>query len=743
LRRNGRVLKLEKKPMELLILLISRQGELVSREEIIEKLWGQDVFIETEHGINTAVRKIRQTLGDDPERSRFVQTVVGKGYRFVGAVSTSVSAISPSNGVLSKSGHDNGEESADEAATQDDPPLEAIPHGIATVAPVSGDGHRAMLPGTKGVPPRVEVEPIGKARRFTSRTALGALAVLASVLLVIAGVWRLSRKSVAASLPPMEIVPMLGLNGAEKSPAFSPDGKQIALALHGESGSGIYVSLVSGGKPLQLTSGPQDNGPKWSPDGEQIAFYRPSDEGMAIYTVPVLGGSERRVYSGPATAFPHAFDWSPDGKYLAISKADPDRTHAQIALLSVVNSATRPLTTPSAQDLDYGPTFSPDGSTVAFVRSNVGGMVSELYTVPTAGGQAKRLTFDHRTICGAPAWTPDGNEVLFSAASSGSPSLWRVPASGGTPKPVLGSGASAVSPTLSRRSELVFQEILYQDDVWQVDLRDKETPRGIPKLLISAKGFNIRPQYSPDGKKIALESSRSGYNEIWVCDRDGTNCNSVTHFKGVSGAPRWSPDGKSLAFEFHPQSYSEVYIVEVGGGKPRLLATFPEADNGGPVWSRDGKWMYFYSDRKDGRFQIWKTPVSGGSPVQVTKNGGIFGVESRDGRFFYFAKFEEPGIWRMPINGGDETRILDHPGGDVEWCDWALSSDGIYFVDPGSKDEKASIQLYEFASRRKIPILILERRQTSGLGISPEEKSILFTQEKLSESRIVLVKNFR
>jgi TolB-like protein/DNA-binding winged helix-turn-helix (wHTH) protein len=86
LRRNGHVLKLEKIPMELLILLVSRKGELVSREEIIAQLWGPGVFIETEHSINTAIRKIRQTLGDDPERSRFVQTVVGKGYRFVGPI---------------------------------------------------------------------------------------------------------------------------------------------------------------------------------------------------------------------------------------------------------------------------------------------------------------------------------------------------------------------------------------------------------------------------------------------------------------------------------------------------------------------------------------------------------------------------------------------------------------------------------------------------------------------------------
>lgn len=88
LRRNGRVLKLEKIPMELLILLVSRNGDLVTREEIVEKLWGKDVFIETEHGINTAIRKLRQALGDDPENPRFVKTVVGKGYRFSATITS-------------------------------------------------------------------------------------------------------------------------------------------------------------------------------------------------------------------------------------------------------------------------------------------------------------------------------------------------------------------------------------------------------------------------------------------------------------------------------------------------------------------------------------------------------------------------------------------------------------------------------------------------------------------------------
>ena len=86
LRRGSSVLKLEKIPMELLILLVERRDRLVSREEIIARLWGKDVFLDTEQGINTAIRKIRATLGDDPNEPRFLQTIVGKGYRFVGAI---------------------------------------------------------------------------------------------------------------------------------------------------------------------------------------------------------------------------------------------------------------------------------------------------------------------------------------------------------------------------------------------------------------------------------------------------------------------------------------------------------------------------------------------------------------------------------------------------------------------------------------------------------------------------------
>jgi eukaryotic-like serine/threonine-protein kinase len=85
-RRSGRTLKLERIPMEVLFLLVERRGQLVTREEIIEKLWGKNVFLDTDNAINTAIRKIRQVLKDDPEQPRFVQTITGRGYRFIAQV---------------------------------------------------------------------------------------------------------------------------------------------------------------------------------------------------------------------------------------------------------------------------------------------------------------------------------------------------------------------------------------------------------------------------------------------------------------------------------------------------------------------------------------------------------------------------------------------------------------------------------------------------------------------------------
>ena len=693
LRKNGVKVPLQGQPFQVCAILLERPGTLVTREELRRRVWPEDTFVDFDHALNTAITKIRLALGDEADNPRFVETLPRRGYRFIGPV--------------------------------DRPSFQAPP-------------------------------PSASRRRLKGLTAKASRILVATLLALLSGIgiWRFSRNHTETPLPPIEVVPLAGLAGFESEPAFSPDGNHVAFALHTSNNSGIHTAVVGGEKSLRLTSDFRDCCPRWSPDGRQVAFSRASKEGFDLYVIPALGGTEHRLSSWPSerhqiSTVPRwrgvlrCFDWSPDGKVLAFSSSQADKNHARIELLSLVDSTTRPLTSPPPQNLDYGPVFSPDGSTVAFVRGIAAGVVEDLYLVPATGGTPKRLTFDNSWLNAPPSWTPDGSELVFTSMRGGSQALWRVSASGGTPRPVPGVGVNAMIPSISPKgNQLVYQQISPGKlDIWRLNLRDQEHRQGPPAIVVSEKGGSSRPHFSPDGKRIAFESGRLGYSEIWACDSDGSNCGPLTSLHGIAGAARWSPDGRYIAFEFRPKEHSEVYLLEMGGGVPRLLPTLSGADNGGPNWSRDGEWIYFYSDRGGGSFQLWKIQVKGGSPVQVTKNGGVFAAESADGRFLYYSKFEAPGIWKMPLNGGEETRVLEQPAGDA-WWNWALTRNGIYFFDDSHSGIKTGVKFFDFATDKKVSIANADW-SCCGLAVSPDGKSILYTHSEIGESNIMLVKNFR
>ena len=161
-----------------------------------------------------------------------------------------------------------------------------------------------------------------------------------------------------------------------------------------------------------------------------------------------------------------------------------------------------------------------------------------------------------------------------------------------------------IHPISPKGNQLVYSSGLENESIWGVDLIADTSRSGPPGLVISEKGTLRGHNFSPRREEDCVRIRRSGYSEIWACDSDGSNCGQVTSLHGTAGAARWSPDGHYIAFEFHPQEHSEVYVVEVAGGLPRLMATFPGADNGGPSWSRDGQWIYFYSDRGGGPLSV-------------------------------------------------------------------------------------------------------------------------------------------
>lgn len=683
LRRNGFTVKLQGQPFQILAMLLERPGELLTREEIRGRLWPADTFVDFDHSLNSAITRLREALGDSADNSRYVETLPRRGYRFIGPVENP---------------------------------------GIEEPTPNGGNA----------------------ISRRSKALSVGVAGVSVVVLLSAIALWITWVRPRRTSPPSLELVPLVALQRAQASPAFSPDGNQVAFGgYEGEDGA-IYTALVGGDKPLRLTAESGVCCPTWSPDGRRIAFLRFLREGVSINVVSALGGAEKTLYKAETGGFRGMcgqLDWSPDGKWLAFEESNDNGFHSRIALLSPNDLTVRELTSPLEQEYDCEPAFSPDGSKVAFERGSVGGFSKDLFAIPITGGDPRRLTFDN-AWGGSPVWTQDGREIVFSSMRGGLLNLWRISGTGGSPRPVVGVGALAYHPTIPHKGNLLaYEHGSFASSIWQMTLKDKAHPLGRESRVIAARGMiNWRPSFSPDGKKVVFESNRLGYSDIWYCDRDGSNCTQLTSLHGTAGTARWSPDGRHIVFEFQSQHYYDIYVIDMPGGRPRLLPTFSGSDNGAPNWSRDGKWIYFYSSHEKGLLQLWKVPFRGGSPVQVTRNGGVYAAESDDGRSLYYSKFEQPGVWKMQLNGGKEERILDGPAGR-DWFNWALSPSGVYLLNPTGPG-KPRIEFFDFKTRRRTLINSVDK-PTYGLALAPDGKSVLYSQNDSEDYEIMLLKNFR
>jgi len=686
LRMEGRKIKIQEQPFRVLFLLIERAGEVVTREELRIKLWPADTFVDFDHGLNSAVARLREALRDSAEKPRFIETIAKRGYRFIGQLQTPTAAVTAPNTIPS--------------------------------------AHTGK-PVTNRAPTRIWMAAI---------LGLALFCGLAS--------WALYRPGSDAQLERIEVVPLLGLRGMQATPAFSPDGSLVAFRQSDGMRQGIFAAAVGGAKSVQLTADPGDCCPTWSSDGRQLAFIRYSDKDASIFTIPALGGSERRVYRGPAS-MRAGLSWSPDSDSLVFSETDPaDSTRSVISSLSLSDSSTRALTSPPAGWLDHEPAFSPDGAQVAFIRSTIAGVSNDVFVMAATGGRAKRLTFDNRPIMGPPTWTPDSREIIFSSDRGVATGLWRVSATGCTPRPVAGPVGEATWPSIPAKGDtLVYEQGQSKFNIWRLDLKDTKQHARSPSALISEKGDKMRPELSPDGTKIAFESNRLGFWDIWTCDLASHNCDQVTNLHGTAGRARWSPNGRYIAFEFHPKERSEIYVAEVPGGVPHLVPSIAGADNLSPSWSRDGKWLYFASKRGAEPFQIWKMPAHGGVANRITTNGGISPVESPDGNFLYYSKYEQGGIWRIPLQGGQETEVVRGIAGEG-WPNWGISANGIYFLRFG-KFPVVTIDFYDFETGKTLPIWTLEKEPGWGLSLSHDGKSIVYVQNEFLESDIMLVKNFR
>ena len=574
-----------------------------------------------------------------------------------------------------------------------------------------------------------------KSVRLLAGAAVGAV-VLAAGLFYFS---TFSKHSRAA----LKLVPFTSSQGEKSAPVFSPDGNEIAYTWSGEKGDNtdIYVKLVGAGRPLRLTSDPAaDLSPTWSPDGRFIAFLRRTSTGAAYYVIPTLGGPERKIadafYEDPLQSR-RVMDWSLDGKYLAVTdRVSPQDSRPSVLLLSVEDGQRRVLASPSGPFLG-APTFSPDGKTLAFVQG-AGFLAQDIFVLPVSGGEPRRLTVDNRLIDGL-TWTRDARQIVFSSTRTGLTNLWQVSLSGGPPELISGAGEDTHAPSISPHGDrLAYVHTLVHLNIWRTGGPFVRGTREPSVKLIASSRIDGEGDYSPDGKRIAFASDRSGDFEIWAANDDGSNPVQLTSLGGsATGSPGWSPDGKHIVFDSRLEGHSDIFVVSSEGGSPRRLTT-ENAENNLPAWSRNGEWIYFSSDRT-GMWQIWKVPVIGGAAMQITKKGGFFAQESRDGSTLYFVKSPYDGsLWKMPVDGGEPVRAL------TDVYKWQALEKGICFLD--SEEGLTRIKFFDFATGRTEEITTVDLGPLAGskmFSISPDAKWILYGRVDQLESDVMLVENFR
>ena len=629
-------------------------------------------------------------------------------------------------------------------ASRSDPIVISLPKGSYVPVFEGNPKFEIERPPPVAVPASPEsrsVTPVARSRTWPAAVAL--LAIVAAAVIT----WNALREPAD---DPVRLLPLASLPGVEGAPALSPDGELVAFAWAGdvEGGPGdIYIKAVESEALRRLTdTSSHEMSPAWSPDGYTIAFLR---ENEGIFTMSQLGGAERRVSTSGTWV-----TWA-DPKSVLIRDREGTTGPFGIYRVFIDTLERRRLAQAPVGAGDWRFQVSPDGTTLAFIRYERPG-IADLYVMPLAGGEARRLSDWNASLTGL-VWTPDGREIIYSVEEMTASRLWRIDANVATlgrGSPIAGIPLTASLPSISRPRSGRSARLAFQTQTIDVDLQMLDLAAGPRNGTIEAKPFanstrvEASASFSPDGRRIAFASQRSGNQEVWIAGRDGGGLRQVTSLNTqqlVVGG--WSPDGERILFDAAVDGNSDVYTVGADGGKLRRLTSEPSID-GVPSWSNDGRWIYFSSTRAGATPDAWRISADGGEAQRITHNGGFEPRDSPDGQYLFYLERNAHGLgtaptvklMRRPLLGGQEEVVIER----VRPFLWSVTDSGIVFLT--REAESDAVDQYRISDQRVARIGRLTFRVPGSyrhMSVSRDGRWALATKMVRVDSDLMRLDNFR
>jgi Tol biopolymer transport system component/DNA-binding winged helix-turn-helix (wHTH) protein len=520
LRKAGRKVALQDQPFRVLLLLVQQPGEIVSREQLRQALWGQDTFVDFEESVNKAIQKVRQALDDSPENPRFIQTMPRKGYRFIAPVETM-------NGTAGRSQKVGGFFNTFRSrAILMMAALALIAGGMVTGLMLSKSGARAELKLTQltndtGLTFEPAISPDGKLIAYTSdRSEEGTL-----------DIW-------VQQMPQGEPIRVAHHEADDHEPSFSPDGKNIVFRSE-RLGGGIYVVPALGGAEAKKIA---DEGrtPKYSPDGAWIAYWTGGLHLGKLYVIPTAGGAPRQLSKSIAGRAPI---WSPDGTHVLYSGA-PVETLECDWYAAPINGGTPRRT----------------------------GIATIFHDRAIRGTD---LIYPHPEV-----WVKDRSAVLFSTKIGDSTELWKVSISprdwkvGGEPERLFsGPGIYRYPSSSDAARRIVFASLTRNADVWSLPIHRNRATGEINQLTRNAAD-DLSPSVSADGKRMVFESTRNGKRVVWAKDLETGRERPLTDSPSDENLPIISADGSQVVYQVGTSEGHRdngLYVVEFDGGSSRRV----------------------------------------------------------------------------------------------------------------------------------------------------------------------------